>query len=70
VEVLSHTIQFLSELDTFGPTFTGLSQVKPPSVERLTTTAAVVVVFEIGNEAMIHTPCLASKATAGSLAAS
>ena len=58
--VLSQTIQFLSELSTTGPTLTGLSQVNPPSVERLTTTATVVVVLEMGKEAIIQTPCLAS----------
>src|SRR5215472_7323776 len=35
---LSQTIQFLSELNTFGVTLTGSFQLKPPSVERLTTT--------------------------------
>ena len=60
MEVLSQTIQFLSELATLGPTLTGLSQVKPPSVDRLTTTAGVVELFEMGKEAIIHTLCLAS----------
>ena len=37
---------------------------------RLTTTAGVRDVFEMGSEAIIHTPCLESNPTAGSLAAS
>ena len=48
---------------------TGFCQVSP-SVDRLTTTAGVWEVFESGSEAIIQTPCFASYATAGSLAAS
>ncbi len=57
--MLSQTIQFLSELETLPPTLTGLSQVKPPSLDRLTTTAGVEK-LAIGKLAMIQTLCLAS----------
>jgi hypothetical protein len=48
---------------------TGSFQVNPPSVERLTTTAGVLPLLATGSVAIIQTPCLASYATAGSLAA-
>jgi hypothetical protein len=56
---LSQAIQFLSEPTELGATLIGFCQVTP-SVERLTTTAGVSEVFEMGSDAMIHTPCFAS----------